>query len=100
MSHDFDSPWKPVQTIDIDDDGEGRSHRIFLYETLSAKKHVPYASRLSISTVRAALGITCPHAPRRILPFAVELGLVPLTLFVVYSLSRCGEVWKATADRC
>jgi len=32
VSHDFEfSKWKPVKTIDIDDDGEGRSHRIFLY---------------------------------------------------------------------
>ena len=32
VSHDFEfSKWKPVKTIDIDDDGEGRSHRIYLY---------------------------------------------------------------------
>ena len=32
VSHDFEfSKWKPVKTIDIDDDGEGRSHRLFLY---------------------------------------------------------------------
>lgn len=33
VSHDFEfSTWTPVQTVDIDDDGEGRSHRIFLYK--------------------------------------------------------------------
>lgn len=32
VSHDFEfSQWKPVKIVDIDDDGEGRSHRIFLY---------------------------------------------------------------------
>lgn len=32
VSHDFEfSTWKPVKIVDIDDDGEGRSHRIFLY---------------------------------------------------------------------
>jgi SAM-dependent methyltransferase len=32
VSHDFEfAHWKPVKTVDIDDDGEGRSHRLFLY---------------------------------------------------------------------
>ena len=32
VSHDFEfGKWKPVKTIDIEDDGEGRSHRLFLY---------------------------------------------------------------------
>jgi 16S rRNA A1518/A1519 N6-dimethyltransferase RsmA/KsgA/DIM1 with predicted DNA glycosylase/AP lyase activity len=32
VSHDFEfSKWTPVKTIDIDDDGEGRSHRLYLY---------------------------------------------------------------------
>jgi protein-L-isoaspartate O-methyltransferase len=31
VAHDFEfSAWKPVKTVDIDDDGEGRSHRLFL----------------------------------------------------------------------
>lgn len=33
VAHDFEiGGWKPDQTVDIDNDGEGRSHRIFLYE--------------------------------------------------------------------
>jgi ubiquinone/menaquinone biosynthesis C-methylase UbiE len=32
VAHDFEfSDWKPVKVVDIDDDGEGRSHRLFLY---------------------------------------------------------------------
>lgn len=32
VAHDFEfSAWKPVKTMDIEDDGEGRSHRLFLY---------------------------------------------------------------------
>src|SRR5579884_1866390 len=32
VAHDFEfSAWKPVKTVDIDDDGEGRSHRLYLY---------------------------------------------------------------------
>ncbi len=32
VSHDFEfAKWKPVKTVDIDDDGEGRSHRLYLY---------------------------------------------------------------------
>ncbi len=32
VAHDFEfSDWTPVKTVDIDDDGEGRSHRLFLY---------------------------------------------------------------------
>ena len=32
IAHDFEfSGWSPVKTIDIDDDGEGRSHRLYLY---------------------------------------------------------------------
>ncbi len=32
VAHDFEfSAWKPVRTMDIDDDGEGRSHRLYLY---------------------------------------------------------------------
>ena len=32
VSHDFEfSTWKATQTVDIDDDGEGRSHRLYLY---------------------------------------------------------------------
>ena len=32
IAHDFEfSEWTPVKTVDIDDDGEGRSHRLFLY---------------------------------------------------------------------
>lgn len=33
VSHDFEfANWQPVKIVDIDDDGEGRSHRIFLYK--------------------------------------------------------------------
>lgn len=32
VSHDFEfSGWTPVKVVDIDDDGEGRSHRLYLY---------------------------------------------------------------------
>jgi protein-L-isoaspartate O-methyltransferase len=32
VAHDFEfSAWKPAQIQDIDDDGEGRSHRLYLY---------------------------------------------------------------------
>jgi protein-L-isoaspartate O-methyltransferase len=32
VAHDFEFPkWTPARTLDIDDDGEGRSHRLFLY---------------------------------------------------------------------
>jgi len=32
VSHDFEfSAWKPEKIQDIDDDGEGRSHRLYLY---------------------------------------------------------------------
>lgn len=32
VSHDFEfAKWKPLKTVDIDDDGEGRSHRLYLY---------------------------------------------------------------------
>lgn len=32
VAHDFEfSAWKPVQSLSIEDDGEGRSHRLFLY---------------------------------------------------------------------
>jgi len=32
VAHDFEfSAWTPVRTQDIDDDGEGRSHRLYLY---------------------------------------------------------------------
>jgi protein-L-isoaspartate O-methyltransferase len=32
VAHDFEFfQWTPVKTLDIDDDGEGRSHRLFLY---------------------------------------------------------------------
>ncbi len=32
VAHDFEfSAWKPEKTVDIDDDGEGRSHRLYLY---------------------------------------------------------------------
>jgi protein-L-isoaspartate O-methyltransferase len=32
VAHDFEfSAWKPVKIQDIDDDGEGRSHRLYLY---------------------------------------------------------------------
>jgi protein-L-isoaspartate O-methyltransferase len=33
VAHDFEfSKWTPAKTLDIDDDGEGRSHRLFLYK--------------------------------------------------------------------
>ena len=33
VAHDFEfSDWTPTKTLDIDDDGEGRSHRLFLYQ--------------------------------------------------------------------
>jgi 16S rRNA A1518/A1519 N6-dimethyltransferase RsmA/KsgA/DIM1 with predicted DNA glycosylase/AP lyase activity len=32
VAHDFEfSAWKPAKIVDIDDDGEGRSHRLYLY---------------------------------------------------------------------
>ena len=32
VAHDFEfSAWKPLKIQDIDDDGEGRSHRLYLY---------------------------------------------------------------------
>src|ERR1700722_6684137 len=32
VCHDFEfSKWTPVKVVDIDDDGEGRSHRLYLY---------------------------------------------------------------------
>src|ERR1035438_5407092 len=32
VAHDFEfTAWKPVKIVDIDDDGEGRSHRLYLY---------------------------------------------------------------------
>ena len=32
VAHDFEfSAWKPEKVLDIDDDGEGRSHRLYLY---------------------------------------------------------------------
>jgi protein-L-isoaspartate O-methyltransferase len=32
VAHDFEfAAWKPVQTLSIDDDGEGRSHHLYLY---------------------------------------------------------------------
>ncbi len=32
VAHDFEiSDWTPTKIVDIDDDGEGRSHRLFLY---------------------------------------------------------------------
>jgi len=32
VAHDFEfSDWTPAKIVDIDDDGEGRSHRLFLY---------------------------------------------------------------------
>jgi protein-L-isoaspartate O-methyltransferase len=32
VAHDFEfSAWKPVQSVSIDDDGEGRSHHLYLY---------------------------------------------------------------------
>jgi ubiquinone/menaquinone biosynthesis C-methylase UbiE len=33
VAHDFEFiGWTPLKTIDVDDDGEGRSHRLFLYQ--------------------------------------------------------------------
>ena len=33
IAHDFEfSDWTPVKTFDIEDDGEGRSHRLYLYQ--------------------------------------------------------------------
>ena len=33
VAHDFEfTAWKPVKIVDIEDDGEGRSHRLYLYE--------------------------------------------------------------------
>ncbi|MGH9666372.1 MAG: RNA methyltransferase, partial [Bryobacteraceae bacterium] len=33
VAHDFGfSGWTPAKVVDIDDDGQGRSHRLFLYE--------------------------------------------------------------------
>jgi protein-L-isoaspartate O-methyltransferase len=33
VAHDFEfSAWTPVKVVDIEDDGEGRSHRLFLYK--------------------------------------------------------------------
>src|SRR5215831_650829 len=33
VAHDFEfTAWKPVKIIDVDDDGEGRSHRLYLYQ--------------------------------------------------------------------
>jgi 16S rRNA A1518/A1519 N6-dimethyltransferase RsmA/KsgA/DIM1 with predicted DNA glycosylase/AP lyase activity len=32
VAHDFQfAQWKPAKIVDIDDDGEGRSHRLYLY---------------------------------------------------------------------
>jgi 16S rRNA A1518/A1519 N6-dimethyltransferase RsmA/KsgA/DIM1 with predicted DNA glycosylase/AP lyase activity len=32
VAHDFEfAAWKPVQSLSIDDDGEGRSHHLYLY---------------------------------------------------------------------
>ena len=32
VAHDFQfTAWKTTRIIDIDDDGEGRSHRLYLY---------------------------------------------------------------------
>jgi protein-L-isoaspartate O-methyltransferase len=32
VAHDFEfKQWTPAKTLDIDDDGEGRSHRLYLY---------------------------------------------------------------------
>jgi protein-L-isoaspartate O-methyltransferase len=32
VAHDFEfAAWKPVQSVTIEDDGEGRSHRLYLY---------------------------------------------------------------------
>jgi protein-L-isoaspartate O-methyltransferase len=33
VAHDFDIPqWKPIKIEDIDDDGEGRAHTLYLYQ--------------------------------------------------------------------
>jgi protein-L-isoaspartate O-methyltransferase len=33
VAHDFEfTAWTPVKTVDIADDGEGRSHRLYLYQ--------------------------------------------------------------------
>jgi protein-L-isoaspartate O-methyltransferase len=33
VAHDFEfSAWKPTKIQDVDDDGEGRSHRLYLYQ--------------------------------------------------------------------
>lgn len=33
VAHDFEfSAWKPAKVVDIDDDGEGRAHRLYLYQ--------------------------------------------------------------------
>jgi 16S rRNA A1518/A1519 N6-dimethyltransferase RsmA/KsgA/DIM1 with predicted DNA glycosylase/AP lyase activity len=33
VAHDFEfTAWKPARVVDIDDDGEGRSHRLYLYQ--------------------------------------------------------------------
>jgi protein-L-isoaspartate O-methyltransferase len=33
VAHDFEfTAWKPLKIVDIDDDGEGRSHRLYLYQ--------------------------------------------------------------------
>jgi 16S rRNA A1518/A1519 N6-dimethyltransferase RsmA/KsgA/DIM1 with predicted DNA glycosylase/AP lyase activity len=33
VAHDFEfSAWRPARILDIDDDGEGRSHRLYLYQ--------------------------------------------------------------------
>lgn len=33
VAHDFEFPaWRPTKIVDIDDDGEGRAHRLFLYK--------------------------------------------------------------------
>ena len=33
VAHDFEiAEWTPIKVVDIDDDGEGRSHRLFLYQ--------------------------------------------------------------------
>ena len=31
VSHDFEFPWQPERTVTIEDDGEGRSHTLYLY---------------------------------------------------------------------
>jgi hypothetical protein len=33
VAHDFEfTAWRPARVEDIDDDGEGRSHRLYLYQ--------------------------------------------------------------------